>query len=60
MTRQFGLEIDTSGRLRLAETPGVFQAIWVAASGLGTIVKIDTESGRVLGEYLSRVGKSDG
>ena len=30
-----------------------FEFIWVAASGRGTIVKIDTGSGVILGEYWS-------
>ena len=31
--------------------PGAFQFIWVAVSTKGTVVKIDTRTGQVLGEY---------
>lgn len=37
--------------LQLDEVPQPFNFIWVACSGRGTIVKVDTLSGKVLGEY---------
>ncbi|HET9767242.1 MAG TPA: Calx-beta domain-containing protein, partial [Thermoanaerobaculia bacterium] len=37
-------------RLQLDAQGGTFPFLWVAASGRGTIVKIDTRSGKVLGE----------
>jgi streptogramin lyase len=43
----------TTGQLQLAEETSAFGFIWIAASARGTILKIDTESGEILGEYLS-------
>jgi RHS repeat-associated protein/uncharacterized repeat protein (TIGR01451 family) len=40
-------------QLRLDDTTGAFGFIWVAASNRGTVVKIDTVTGTVLGEYWS-------
>lgn len=40
-------------QLQLIDQGEAFNFIWVAASGRGTIVKIDTETGAILGEYLS-------
>ena len=40
-------------QLQLLDTGEAFSFIWVAASARGTIVKIDTETGDILGEYLS-------
>lgn len=40
-------------QLQLDGNTGTLSFIWVAASGRGTIVKIDTETGNILGEYLS-------
>lgn len=40
-------------QLQLDNTTSAFNFIWVAASGRGTIVKIDTQTGAVLGEYWS-------
>jgi YD repeat-containing protein len=39
--------------LQLDDTPERFDFIWVAVSTRGTIVKIDTNSGSILGEYYS-------
>jgi RHS repeat-associated protein len=39
--------------LKLKDTIGAFNHLWVAVTGKGTIVKIDAESGRVLAEYNS-------
>ncbi|GJM24869.1 MAG: hypothetical protein DHS20C16_12840 [Phycisphaerae bacterium] len=43
---------EVSGQLQL-EHSDTQSIIWVAASGRGTIIKIDALSGQVLGEYLS-------
>jgi YVTN family beta-propeller protein len=40
-------------QLQLDSQATPFNFIWVAASARGTIVKIDTQSGAILGEYLS-------
>jgi len=40
-------------QLQLLDQGEAFNFIWVAASSRGTIVKIDTETGAILGEYLS-------
>jgi len=40
-------------QLQLNKVTTRFPFIWVAASGKGTVVKISTETGAVLGEYLS-------
>ena len=40
-------------QLQLNNESKPFDFIWVAASGRGTIVKIDTKTGEILGEYLS-------
>ena len=40
-------------QLQLIDSGEAFSFIWVAASGRGTIVKIDTETGAILGEYKS-------
>ncbi|MEN8175118.1 MAG: carboxypeptidase regulatory-like domain-containing protein [Pseudomonadota bacterium] len=40
-------------QLQLDDTAREFPFIWVPASGRGTIVKIDTRTGGILGEYLS-------
>ncbi|MDF2629471.1 MAG: hypothetical protein K0R39_3302 [Symbiobacteriaceae bacterium] len=42
-----------ANQLQLDDTTETFPFIWVAASQRGTIVKIDTETGAVLGEYRS-------
>ncbi|HWS88127.1 MAG TPA: RHS repeat-associated core domain-containing protein [Pyrinomonadaceae bacterium] len=43
----------TPDQLQLDETARNFNFIWVAVSSKGTIVKIDTETGAVLGEYFT-------
>ena len=44
--------LDTSdGTLRLSERTSTFPFIWIALSARGTIAKIDTGTGEVLGEY---------
>ncbi len=44
---------DVADQLQMNSVPTPFNFIWVAASNRGTIVKIDTQTGAVLGEYLS-------
>ena len=48
-----GVNHDAPGgdQLQLDAQGGTFPFLWVAASGRGTIVKIDTRSGKVLGEF---------
>jgi hypothetical protein len=41
---------STPDQLQLDETTKAFPSIWVAASSRGTIVKIDTATGDILGE----------
>jgi len=40
-------------QLQLDDTAKTFNFIWVAVSSKGTLVKIDTETGAVLGEYFT-------
>ena len=47
-----GLE-HVGNTLKLKDAMGPFNHLWVAVTGKGTVVKIDSESGRVLGEYHS-------
>ena len=42
---------STPDQLQLDDTTTPFRFIWVAVSTKGTIVKIDTDTGAVLGEY---------
>jgi streptogramin lyase len=42
---------NIADELRLDDTTAPFGFIWIANSGKGTIVKIDTETGNILGEY---------
>ena len=42
---------DPSDQLQLDDTTEAFNFIWIAVSTAGTAVKIDTETGVVLGEY---------
>lgn len=46
-------DAPNNDQLQLNESGEPFSFIWVAASARGTIVKIDTQTGAVLGEYLS-------
>lgn len=39
--------------IRLDDEPAAFRFIWVAASRRGTVIKIDTDTGEILGEYWS-------
>jgi streptogramin lyase len=43
--------VASGDQLQLDETTDTFPFIWVAASARGTIIKIDTSTGVVLGEY---------
>lgn len=40
-------------QLQLDDTTQTFNFIWVAVSSKGTVVKINTETGAILGEYLT-------
>ena len=42
---------DPSDQLQLNDTTEAFDFLWVAVSSQGTVVKIDTQTGDVLGEY---------
>ncbi len=42
-----------SNQLQLDDTPQNLDFLWVAVSTKGTIVKIDTETGQVIGEYFT-------
>ncbi|HYG09275.1 MAG TPA: putative Ig domain-containing protein, partial [Pyrinomonadaceae bacterium] len=44
---------NTPDQLQLDETARTLNFIWVAVSSKGTVVKIDTETGAVLGEYFT-------
>jgi streptogramin lyase len=46
-------DAPNNDQLQLHDSGEAFNFIWVAASARGTIVKIDTETGAVLGEYRS-------
>lgn len=39
--------------LKLADTARAFNNIWIANSGRGTVLKVDIQTGKVLGEYHS-------
>ncbi len=45
--------VRDGNQLRLDNTTRAFNFIWVAVSSKGTVVKLDTETGRVLGEYYT-------
>ncbi|MBL9149908.1 MAG: hypothetical protein JNM94_14555 [Phycisphaerae bacterium] len=47
------LTTNVGGRLEVNAQASPLPFIWVAASGRGTIIKINTESGQIMGEYLS-------
>lgn len=52
---EFWVNLNTNGAQELVvnEDPEPLKYIWVAVSARGTIVRIDTETGVVLGEYRS-------
>jgi hypothetical protein len=45
------LQQDTEGKIGFPDKPQPFPYVYMAASGRGTIVRIDANSGAVLGEY---------
>lgn len=50
----FNIEQDGPNDLRIKDDAEAFNRIWVAVSiSRGTIVKIDTDSGAIIGEYLT-------
>ncbi|HEX5832967.1 MAG TPA: hypothetical protein VFY34_03895, partial [Pyrinomonadaceae bacterium] len=44
---------DPADQLQLDETSRSFKFIWVAVSTKGTVVKINTETGQIIGEYFT-------
>jgi len=48
---KINLTNEVSGQLKLDDTTKPFNFIWVAVSTKGTVVKIDTDTGKVVGEY---------
>lgn len=52
--RKINVVVDDAGdALRLAKTIRPFDNIWIANSGLGTVLKVDINTGKILGEYRS-------
>ncbi len=49
----FNVNHELSNQLQLDNTAREFDFLWVAVSSKGTIVKIDTKTGQVLGEYFT-------
>ena len=48
------VNLDASGdTLRLRTTAGTFPSIWIALSDRGTIARVDTRTGEIIGEYLT-------
>ncbi len=47
-------DFPNNHQLQLSEPPSIFPFLWIALSGRYTIAKVDTITGRVLGEYWSR------
>lgn len=45
------LEMDSTGKIGFPSTPRPFPYVYMACSGRGTIVRIDANTGAVLGEY---------
>ncbi len=49
----FNVTHDVANQLQLDHRAREFDFLWVAVSSKGTIVKIDTKTGQVIGEYLT-------
>src|SRR5215213_2091676 len=49
----FNLIHDVANQLQLDHTAREFDFLWVAVSSKGTIVKINTQTGQVIGEYFT-------
>jgi RHS repeat-associated protein len=49
----FSIDHDVPNQLQLDATAHELDFLWVAVSSKGTIVKIDTKTGNVLGEYFT-------
>ncbi|HEX5887480.1 MAG TPA: hypothetical protein VFY61_02205, partial [Pyrinomonadaceae bacterium] len=47
------LSLNPADQLQLDETSRSFKFIWVAVSTKGTVVKINTETGQIIGEYFT-------
>ena len=50
---QFNVIHDVANQLQLDHTAREFDFLWVAVSSKGTIVKINTTTGQVIGEYFT-------
>ena len=50
---QFNVIHDVANQLQLDHTAREFDFLWVAVSSKGTIVKINTKTGQVIGEYFT-------
>ncbi|HEU4508352.1 MAG TPA: PKD domain-containing protein, partial [Pyrinomonadaceae bacterium] len=50
---QFNIIHDVANQLQLDHTAREFDFLWVAVSSKGTIVKINTKTGAVIGEYFT-------
>ena len=51
--KRVNLSTATPDQLQLDDTAKPSGVIWIAASARGTVVKVDTSTGKVLGEYWS-------
>jgi RHS repeat-associated protein len=49
----FNLVHEVANQLQLDHTAREFDFLWVAVSSKGTLVKIDTKTGQVIGEYFT-------
>ena len=50
---QFNVIHDVANQLQIDHTAREFDFLWVAVSSKGTIVKINTKTGQVIGEYFT-------
>jgi streptogramin lyase len=50
---QFNVIHDVANQLQLDQTAREFDFLWVSVSSKGTIVKINTTTGQVIGEYFT-------
>ncbi len=55
-----GVDDDADGELAIRTVPQTLPYIWVACSERGTVVRIDTQTRQVVGEYLSAPTNPDG
>ena len=54
-SNEFSVNVNTNGadELVVNADPAPLPYVWVAASSRGTIVRIDTDTGEIMGEYRS-------